>query len=161
MLLNCGVGLQGDQTSPFWRRSALGVHWKDWCWSWNSSTLATSCKELTHWEKTLMLGGIEGRRRRWQRMRWLDGITDSMDMSLSKLWELVRDREAWCAALQRVRHDWATKLNNNSKHFSSTCCCHLVTKSCLTLCDPLDCSPPGSSVPGTYCVARTYVYLLI
>ena len=59
MLLNCGVGedsseslgLQGDPTSPFCRRSVLGVHWKDWGWSWNPNTLATWCKELTHWKR--------------------------------------------------------------------------------------------------------------
>ena len=116
MFLNSGVGgdsweslgLQGDQTSQSSRKLVLNIHWKDWCWSWNSSTLATWCEELTPWKRLWC----------WERMKaegeendrgwngWMASPTWSMDMSLSKLRELVMGKEAWHAVILGVTKSW-------------------------------------------------------
>ena len=123
MLLNCDVGedsweslgLQGDPTSPSYRRPVLGVHWKDWCWSWNSNTLATWCEELTHlkrpccWER-LRAGREEGDRG-WDgwmasQTQWTWVWVDS-----GSWWWTKRPGVLRFMGSQSVGHDWATKLN--------------------------------------------------
>ena len=132
MLLNCGVGedswellgLQEDLTSPSSRRSVLGkglihwkglFHWKDWCWSWNSNTLATWCEELSHWKRPWCWegwgAGGEGDGRGWD--GWMASLT-------RWTWVWVNSRSLWWTGRpgvlrfmgsQRVGHNWATELN--------------------------------------------------
>ena len=143
MLLNCGVGedsweslgLQGDPTSPSWKRSVLSVHWKDWCWSWNSSTLATWCEELTHWKRPwwweeLGAGG-EGDDRGWDGWmasptRWAWVWVNSGD-----LWWTGRPGVLRFMGSQRVGHNWATELNWTEKQYRHSGKCGLESPSLL------------------------------
>ena len=120
MPLNCGVGedsweslgLQGDPTSPFWRRSALGVLWREWCWSWNSSTLATSCEELTHW-KDSDTGRDRGQEKKGTTEDELAGWHHWLNArEVSELRELVMDREAWLAGIHGVAKSDLTEWMN-------------------------------------------------
>ena len=121
--LNCGVGedsweslgLQGDPTSPSYRRSVLGVHWKDWCWSWNSNTLAIWCEELTHlkrtwcWERLRAGGEWDGRG--WD--GWMASPTQWtwVWVDSGSWWWTGRPGVLQFMGSQRVRHNWATELN--------------------------------------------------
>ena len=121
ILLNCGVGedsweslgLQGDPTSPFWRRSALGVHWKDWCWSWNSNTLATSCEELTHWKRFWCWEGLgaegEGDNRGWD--GWMASLTRWTWVSVTPAVGVGQGGLACCDSWGRKESDTTERLN--------------------------------------------------
>ena len=90
------------------------------CWSWSFNTLATWCEELTHWKRPWCWERGQ-KEKRWQGMRWLHSITDSVDMNLSKLREMVKDRGAWHAAVHRVTKS-QTPLSNNWIEGSLVCC---------------------------------------
>ena len=117
MLLNCGVGedswealgLQGDPTSPSWRKLVLNIHWKDWCWSWNSNTLATWCKELTHWKRPWYRERLKAGEE--EDDRWWDGWMASPSLWM---WVWVSSGSWWWTGKpgilqsmvsQRVGHD--------------------------------------------------------
>ena len=123
MLLNCGVGedpweslgLERNPTSPFWRRSVVGVHWKDWCWSLNSNTLVTSCEEVTHWKRPWCWEGLgaggEGDIRGWD--GWMASPTwwTRVWVNSGSWWWTGRPGVLRFMGSQRVRQDWATELN--------------------------------------------------
>ena len=123
MLLNCGagedswesLGLQGDPTNPFYKRSVLGVHWKDWCWSWNSNILATWCEELTRlkrpwcWER--LKAGEEGNDGGWD--GWMASLTQWtwVWVNFRSWWWIGRHGVLQSTGSQRIGHDWVTELN--------------------------------------------------
>ena len=109
------LGLQGDQTSQSQRKPVLNIHWKDWCWSWNSSTLATWCEELTHWKRPWCWkrpkAGREGDDRGWD--GWMASPTwwTWVWASSGSWWWTGRPGMLQSMGSRRVTHDWATELN--------------------------------------------------
>ena len=124
MLLNCGVGedsweslvLQGDPTSPSEGKSVLNIHWKDWCWSWISNTLATWCEELTHlkrhWCWEWLKVGEEGDDRGWD--GWMTSLIQWtwVWVNSGSWWWTGRPDVLQSMGSQRVGHDWATELTD-------------------------------------------------
>jgi len=104
-----------EPTSPFWRTSALGFLWKEWCWSWNSSTLATSCEELTHWKRPWCWEGLgaggEEDNRGWD--SWMASPTwwTWVWVNSGSWWWTGRPGVLRFLGSQRIGHDWATELN--------------------------------------------------
>ena len=123
MFLNCGVGghsweslrLKGDPTRPSYRKLVLNIHWKDWCWSWNSNTLANSCEQLTHWKRPWCWEGLgaggEGDDRGWD--GWMVSLTRCtwVWVNSGSWWWTWRPGVLWYMGSQRVGQDWATELN--------------------------------------------------
>ena len=126
MLLNCGaedsqesLGLQGDPTSQSWRKSILNIHWKDWCWSWSSNTLATWCKELTHWKRpwcwAILRAGGEGDDRGWD--GWMTLLTQWTWVwaNSGRWWRTWKSGMLQVTGLKRVGHDWVTEQDNKQE----------------------------------------------
>ena len=123
MLSNCGArgdawefhGQEGDQTSPFWRKSVLNTLWKDWCWSWNSNTLATRSKKSTHWKRPWCWGRLrargEGGNRGWD--GWMTSLTQWTWVWVgSRSWRWTgKPGILQSMGSQRVGHDWTTEVN--------------------------------------------------
>ena len=107
--------MQGDPISPSWRKSVLGVHWKDWCWSWNFNTLATWYEELTHWKRLwfwerLMVGG-EGHDRGWDGWKATPSQWTRVWVGSRSWWWTGKPGVLQFMGSQRVGYDWATELN--------------------------------------------------